>query len=93
MGESMTQDALLFKLQAALMTILYASAPILIAAVVIGLLVGLVQALTQIHDQTLPQAIKLIAALLMILMLGPVFAKSVADEARSVLTEFPKLTR
>jgi type III secretion protein S len=89
----MYQDALLLKLQHAMLTILYASAPILIAAVVIGLVVGLIQALTQIHDQTLPQAIKLLAALLMILMLGPVFARTVSDQAISVLEEFPVLTR
>lgn len=89
----MFHDALLLKLQHALLTILFASAPILIVAVVIGLIVGLIQALTQIHDQTLPQAVKLIAALLLIMMLGPIFAKSIADQAVSVLEEFAVLTR
>jgi type III secretion protein S len=89
----MSHDVLLFKVQSALMTILYASAPVLIVAVVIGLLVGLIQALTQIHDQTLPQAIKLIAVLVLIMLLGPVFAQSVAEQAKSVLNDFPTLTR
>jgi type III secretion protein S len=89
----MLHDALLAKLNAALLSILYASAPVLLAAVVIGVLVGLVQALTQIHDQTLPQAIKLVATLLILLLLGPIFARSIADQASSSLDEFPVLTR
>ena len=75
------------------MSILVASAPVLLAAVVIGVVVGLLQALTQIHDQTLPQAIKLVAVLFILLLLGPIFAKSIADQAASSLEEFPVLTR
>jgi len=89
----MMHDALLAKLNAALLSILYASAPVLLAAVAIGVLVGLLQALTQIHDQTLPQAIKIVATLLILLLLGPVFARSIADQASSSLDEFAVLTR
>jgi type III secretion protein S len=89
----MLHDALLAKLNAALWSILMASSPVLIAAVVIGVLVGLLQALTQIHDQTLPQAIKLVAALFILLLFGPIFARGIADQATSSLEEFPVLTR
>lgn len=37
------------------------SAPLLIVAVVIGILLALLQTLTQIQDQTLPFAVKLVA--------------------------------
>lgn len=89
----MVHDAVLAKLNAALLSILYASAPVLLAAVAIGVLVGLLQALTQIHDQTLPQAIKIVATLLILLLLGPMFARSIADQAASSLDEFAVLTR
>ena len=89
----MYNDALLVKVNAALMTVLIVSSPILLAAVVIGVLVGLVQALTQIHDQTLPQAVKLIAALLIVMMLGPLFARQIVQQASTALDEFPVLTR
>ena len=89
----MYNDVLLTKVNGALLTVLVTSAPILLAAVVIGVLVGLVQALTQIHDQTLPQAVKLIATLLIIMLLGPIFAKSIADQASTALEEFAVLTR
>jgi type III secretion protein S len=89
----MFHDALLAKLNSSLIPILWASSPVLLAAVVIGVLVGLLQALTQIHDQTLPQAIKLVVALFILLLLGPLFAKSIADQASTALDEFPVLTR
>lgn len=89
----MYSDALLVKVNQTLMLVLIASSPILLAAVVVGILVGLAQALTQIHDQTLPQAVKLIVALLLIMMLGPLFARGIVDQASTALDEFPVLTR
>jgi type III secretion protein S len=89
----MVHDALLTKLNAALLSILYSSAPVLLTAVAIGVLVGLLQALTQIHDQTLPQAIKIVATLILLMILGPIFARGIADQASSSLDEFAVLTR
>lgn len=89
----MYSDALLVEMNNALMTVLITSAPILLSAVVVGILVGLGQALTQIHDQTLPQAIKLIITLLIIMTLGPLFAQGIADQASTALDQFPSLTR
>lgn len=89
----MMHDAMLAKLNAALWSVLIASSPVLAAAVLIGVVVGLLQALTQIHDQTLPQAIKLVAALFILLLLGPMFARGIADQATTSLEEFPVLTR
>lgn len=77
----------------ALMLVLITSAPVLLVAVIIGITVGLLQALTQIQDQTLPQAVKLIATLLIIMLLGPLFAQGIADQTSTVLDEFPVLTR
>lgn len=56
--------------QSALLLIMILSMPVVIVATVVGLGVGLFQALTQIQDQTLPQAIKLGAVALTILALG-----------------------
>ncbi len=89
----MYNDALMVKVNEALLTVLIASSPILLAAMLIGVLVGLIQALTQIQDQTLPQAVKLIAALLIIMMLGPLFARGIVEQASTALDEFPVLTR
>lgn len=56
--------------QRALILMMQLSMPVIIAATVVGLIVGLLQALTQIQDQTLPAAAKLIAVGAVILLVG-----------------------
>lgn len=56
--------------EASLILVLQLSMPVVLAATGIGLVVGLFQALTQIQDQTLPQAVKLIGVALVIILLG-----------------------
>ncbi|TIT20370.1 MAG: flagellar biosynthetic protein FliQ, partial [Mesorhizobium sp.] len=46
----MSNDFILAKVQGALWTVLFASSPAIIAALAVGILVGLAQALTQIQD-------------------------------------------
>lgn len=89
----MGQTAFLAQMQSALLTVLLASAPILGIAIVIGISVGLIQALTQIQDQTLPQAVKLVAVMLALIVLGPTLAFQVANLAGHVLDTFPAMTR
>lgn len=47
--------------QKGVMLVVVLSAPTLVVAVIVGVLVSLVQTLVQIQDQTLPFAVKLIA--------------------------------
>ena len=89
----MTQDAFLAQMNSALMTVLIVSAPALIAAIVVGVGVGLLQALTQIQDPTLPQAVKLVVVLLVTILAGPLLAFQIATLAQHLLEQFPTLTR
>ena len=89
----MGQDVFLSLMNQALMTVLLLSAPALIAAILVGLGVGLLQALTQIQDQTLPQAVKLVAVLLVLIVTGPLLGGEVADLAGQMLDRFPAWTR
>ncbi len=59
----MTDDQLIYHTSQALMLILTLSMPTVLAAALVGLLVGLFQALTQIQDQTLSFAFRLIAVI------------------------------
>jgi type III secretion protein S len=52
----------------ALALILWTSMPVILVATVVGVAVSLVQALTQIQDQTLPFGIKLVAVFLALLL-------------------------
>jgi type III secretion protein S len=89
----MGQDVFLSLMNQALMTVLLLSAPALAAAILVGLGVGLLQALTQIQDQTLPQVVKLVAVLLVIVFVGPLLASQVAELGSQVLDNFPLWTR
>lgn len=80
-------------MQHALLTVLLLSAPALLVAIVIGLGVGLLQALTQVQDQTLPQGVKLVAVLLVVIFIGPLLAGQVMGLADDVLNNFPAWTR
>jgi len=89
----MGQDVFLSLMKHALMTVLLLSAPALAVAIIVGLSVGLLQALTQIQDQTLPQAVKLVAVLLVIVFVGPLLAGQVLELGSQVLDNFPLWTR
>jgi type III secretion protein S len=49
--------------------------------------------LTQIQDQTLPQVVKLVAVLLVIVFVGPLLAGQVVELGSQVLDNFPLWTR
>lgn len=64
----MSEQDLVYFTSQAMMLILYLSLPVIIAATVVGLVIGLFQALTQIQEQTLPFGIKLVAAVLALML-------------------------
>lgn len=55
----------------AMVTAIKLAAPILIVSAVIGLVISVLQAATQIHEQTLSFVPKLIAIALILVILGP----------------------
>ena len=66
----MTQGQVMEILQGALVVALKLTAPLLIVSIVIGLIVAICQAATQIHEQTLTFVPKVLAIALLLLMLG-----------------------
>jgi|TARA_R110000851_G_scaffold95373_6_gene207252 type III secretion protein S len=89
----MNDDIFLSLMQNALWTALLVSAPALLVAIMVGFGVGLLQALTQIQDQTLPQAVKLVAVLLVLIIAGPLLAGPVVNITDQVLNNFPAWSR
>ena len=55
-----------------LLLVLLVSAPPLLASLAVGLVVGVLQAATQIQDQTLSFVPKLVVVLLVLIAMGPV---------------------
>jgi flagellar biosynthetic protein FliQ len=67
-GIAMSQTEIISILQEAVYTTIISVAPVLIAAIVVGLIVSIFQATTQIHEQTLAYVPKIVAVLLTFLI-------------------------
>ncbi len=67
----MTPDIAINICRKAIQTILLASAPMLISGMLIGLLISLFQAVTQINEQTMTFIPKIVVVFLTLLFFGP----------------------
>ena len=63
----------------ALLVVLKVGLPVLLASMVIGLVIAVFQAATQIHEQTLTFVPKLIIIVIALLLLGPWMAKELIE--------------
>lgn len=63
----------------AVYTVLKASAPMLVLALAVGLIISVFQAATQIQEQTLAFVPKIVVVLLSILMFGPWILQTMID--------------
>ncbi|MDF1494254.1 flagellar biosynthesis protein FliQ [Caproiciproducens sp. CPB-2] len=78
-------------IQAAMVAALKLSAPILIASVLLGLIVSIFQAATQIHEQTLTFVPKLVAIALILVILGPWMMETMNDFTIYIFSLITKL--
>jgi flagellar biosynthetic protein FliQ len=65
------------------------SAPLLLVALIIGLVISIFQAATQINEQTLSFIPKLIGVLVALVVAGPWILSVMSDYLREVLTQIP----
>jgi len=63
----------------ALFTVLKASAPMLVIALVVGLAVSIFQATTQIQEQTLAFVPKIVAVFVSVIIFGPWILNTIVD--------------
>ncbi len=75
--------------QEALLTLLMVSAPVLGVVLMVGLLVSLVQAITQINEATLTFIPKLIAAVAVFALAGPWMLNVLIDYIRRTIEAIP----
>lgn len=86
----MSPDAVLHLVRQALEVTLLVSAPLLLAALVTGLLIGVLQAATQINEATLSFIPKLVAIFAAMVVGGPWMAAILVDFTRRLLTDLPR---
>jgi type III secretion protein S len=73
----------------ALILILILSAPPILISMVLGLLVAIFQAATQIQEQTLAFTIKLFAVIITLIILGQWLGAQMLHFANTIFTNFP----
>jgi flagellar biosynthesis protein FliQ len=74
-----------------LLLVLLLSAPPLLASLAVGLVVGVLQAATQIQDQTLIFVPKLLTVVLVLIALGPMLGAQLLRFTQAVLLAIPAL--
>ncbi|HWQ92205.1 MAG TPA: flagellar biosynthesis protein FliQ [Clostridia bacterium] len=67
------------------------AAPLLLTAMIIGLVVSLFQAVTSIHEQTLAFVPKALAVVGMLLLLLPWVIRSITDFTVAVIDKIPQM--
>jgi len=77
--------------QEALLMLLMISAPVLGAALVVGLLVSLFQAITQIHEATLAFVPKLVAVIAVFAIAGPWMLTMLIEYIRRTMEAIPSV--
>lgn len=87
----MTESYILSLAQNAITVILILSGPVLIASLVIGILVSLVQAATQINEVTLTFVPKIIAIGLVLAFLGSWMLQTITTFTTTLFTSLPNL--
>ncbi|WP_270171841.1 flagellar biosynthesis protein FliQ [Paenibacillus sp. SYP-B4298] len=74
----------------AIWTVLKASAPMLVLALLVGLIISIFQATTQIQEQTLAFVPKIVAVLIALLLFGPWVLNTIVDFAYNLLSNLDK---
>ncbi|HRE54313.1 MAG TPA: flagellar biosynthesis protein FliQ [Candidatus Competibacter sp.] len=87
----MTPETVLTLGQRALELGVLLSAPLLLSALVIGVLISLFQAATQINEMTLSFVPKLLVLVLVLVLAGPWMLELLVDFTRALFKDIPNL--
>ncbi len=84
----MTIDVFVDVMKEGIETILILITPPLLVSLIAGLLIGILQAATQIHEQTLTFAPKIILTFLTLMLLGSWMLQKLIEYTREILEKF-----
>ena len=87
----MTAEQIMALGQHALEMMLLLAAPMLLVALIVGLIVGIFQAATQINEMTLSFIPKLVALAATLMITGPWMLKSMVSYTRQLFESIPAL--
>lgn len=87
----MTQDDIMGIFQAAIMLAFKLAVPILLIAMIVGLVIAILQAATQVHEQTLSFAPKAVAVGLALFILAPWMTSECIDFVNMIFEKMASL--
>lgn len=87
----MTPDTVIKLAEQSIYTVIILSAPMLLVALGVGLLVSIFQAMTQIQEQTLAFIPKIIAVFVSLVLFGPWMLTLLVDYTRDLFQNLPHL--
>ena len=85
----MSNDLAIYLSKQLLWHALLISAPIILVALISGLLISILQVVTQIQDSTLSIVPKIFAVVLMLMLCGEWMLHSLIDFAQSIISSIP----
>jgi flagellar biosynthetic protein FliQ len=80
----MTEEMVMQMGQNAITTMIYLAGPVLLAAMAVGIVISILQAITQINEQTLTFIPKMIAVILTLMIMSPWMLRVLQDYAISI---------
>ncbi|MCD6253954.1 MAG: flagellar biosynthetic protein FliQ [Thermotogae bacterium] len=87
----MTSEVFLEVMNTGLLTLLKVVAPVLLISLIVGLVISFFQAVTQIHEQTLTFAPKILIVFLTLVFLGGWILQQIVEYAYEILTRYMAL--
>lgn len=87
----MTQETVIYLGKEALSVALLVSAPLLGVGMLVGVIVSILQATTQIQEQTLTFVPKIVAIMISLLIFGPWMLRVVTKFAQDLFIQLPNL--
>jgi len=88
----MTQEFVLELANRAIMTTLIISAPLLLAGLIVGLVISILQAVTQIHEMTLTFIPKILAIIFTLLLMLPWMIGKMVAFTTNLFTTIPSIS-
>ncbi|MDD4569145.1 MAG: flagellar biosynthesis protein FliQ [Tepidanaerobacteraceae bacterium] len=85
----MTQETVIFLAREALSVVLLVSAPMLGLGMLVGIIISILQATTQIQEQTLTFVPKIVAVMTAILIFGPWMLTVLTQFTQNLFSELP----
>jgi flagellar biosynthesis protein FliQ len=87
----MTEEYLLRVAREGLLLVLLVSAPAVLASLIVGLVVGIMQATTQVQEPTLTFVPKLVAVFFTLALAGPWIGAQLVRFSRSLFEAIPRI--